>query len=186
MINRIWLDEANKTVDKIEKERFINNEWFYKYWEPKDITKKRLIQIFDLWLREVWIAHFWLPWRMSWLYIESIWSDTSKEWNSYIRWVKTFLPLKNEKEAKLIIKQLENKVNNTTEKVKFPNLTSIIKLLNFYDLSHKSWVSWSIAWIKSIDWQDINIDNTDKNNYSRNTFVYAYKIIDVLKEYNII
>lgn len=69
----------------------INDQTYdYSVINPKikDRTIDRLKEIDNLWLEEVWIWEFWIPWKMSWLYIEKLWSYDNKSWNNYIQWIK--------------------------------------------------------------------------------------------------
>ncbi len=69
----------------------IYREDLYKYKEPKDRTRKRLIQISEMGMTEVADAEFGVRDIMSGLYIEKVWRFTDEEWDSYIEWVHTVI-----------------------------------------------------------------------------------------------
>ena len=70
---------------------------FYEYDKPKEITKKRLLEIAEMGMHEVGVAQFGIPGIHSGLYIERVWSFSEIEWNDYITWVKDLVNAKGSK-----------------------------------------------------------------------------------------
>ena len=76
---------------KMKNGGFINREDFYQWNKPKERTKNRLTEMYDLGMTEVGVAQFGIKDVMSGLYIEMVWSYTDEEFKSYMDWVKSLI-----------------------------------------------------------------------------------------------
>lgn len=66
----------------------INRADLYEYGQSKDRTKKRLIEIAELGMRETGTASFGYIGAMSGLFIEKIWYYSDEKFESYMNWVR--------------------------------------------------------------------------------------------------
>ena len=66
----------------------INFKDYYCNNENIGRAKKRLIELSDLWVEEVWYWEFWIKAVFSWLYIDRVWWYTDKQWDDEILWIK--------------------------------------------------------------------------------------------------
>lgn len=69
----------------------IEDETFYEYKKSKYRTKKRLIEMAELGMKETGIASFGIEGVMSGLYIEKVWSYSDEDFKGYMDWVKELI-----------------------------------------------------------------------------------------------
>lgn len=76
----------------------VNREDLYIHNEPKERTKKRLVEIAECGMSEVGVAEFGYKGIMSGLYIEKVWGLSDDDFKSYMDWAKSLI---NEKKGRV-------------------------------------------------------------------------------------
>lgn len=66
----------------------INLDIFYKHNQPREETKKRLLELSELGMEQTGYASFGIKDVMNGLYIEMVWEFSDEEFKDYIEWVK--------------------------------------------------------------------------------------------------
>ena len=66
----------------------IEDERFYAYKEPKERTRKRLIEIAQCGMEEIGIASFGFKGVMGGLYIEFVWNYSDEDFKKYMDWAR--------------------------------------------------------------------------------------------------